>query len=192
MLKSSSKKQKKGQGFNNPISVLISVTLLGTFAVFAPFNVSFFDSININRILPSFYTPKSISIIPEPSFTSDQNYWDENCTHGWTSDVTCDAIVSRVQSCLVNNSSLYCSAYETYMKQSLQQQPLLCNSLHVQSTNDLIADKNIDIGFSDILKIFENQEPVLQTILQHRLLILDDSGGIRTLNQLLKRQLLCR
>jgi hypothetical protein len=125
MQKSSPKKPKKSQGFGNPISVLISVTLLGTFAVFAPFNVSFFDSININRILPSFYTPNSLSIIPEPSFTSDQNYWDENCTHGWTSDVTCDAIVSRVQSCLVNNSSLYCSAYETYMKKFLQQHPLL-------------------------------------------------------------------
>jgi len=127
MLKSSSKKQKKGQGFNNPISVLISVTLLGTFAVFAPFNVSFFDSININHILPSFYTPNTISVIPEPSFTSDRNYWNENCTHGWTSDVTCDAIVSRVQSCLVNKASLYCSSYETYMKEFLHKQlfPLL-------------------------------------------------------------------
>ena len=123
--KSLSKKPKKTQGFGNPISVLISVTLLGTFAVFAPFNVSFFDSININRILPSFYTPNSISVIPEASFTSDQNYWDENCAHGWSSDITCDAIVSRVQSCLVNNSSLYCSAYETYMKELLHQQPLL-------------------------------------------------------------------
>ena len=127
MHKPSSKNPKKSQGFGNPISVLISVTLLGTFAVFAPFNVSFFNSININRILPSFYTPNSILVIPEPSFTSDRNYWDENCTHGWTSDVTCDAIVSRVQSCLVNKASRYCSAYETYMKESLHQQlfPLL-------------------------------------------------------------------
>ena len=125
MQKSSSKKPKKSQGFSNPISVLISVTLLGTFAVFAPFNVSFFDSININRIFPSFYTPNTISAIPEPSFTSDQTYWNENCTHGWTSDVTCDVIVSRAQSCLVNKSSLYCSAYETYLKKSLQQQSLL-------------------------------------------------------------------
>jgi hypothetical protein len=125
MQKSSAKKQKKSQGFSNPISVLISVTLLSTFAIFAPFNISVFDSININRILPSFYTPNSISDIPEPSFTSDQNYWDENCTHGWTSDLTCDAIVSMVQSCLINKASLYCSAYETYMKELLHQQPLL-------------------------------------------------------------------
>lgn len=124
MPKSSSKKQKKGQGFNNPISVLISVTLLGTFTVFGPFNVSFFNSININRILPSFYTQNSVSVIPEPSFTSDQGYWNENCSHGWASDTTCEAIVSRVQSCLVNKTSLYCSAYETYMKEFLQQPPL--------------------------------------------------------------------
>ena len=124
MPKSSSKKQKKGQGFNNPISVLISVTLLGTFAVFGPFNVSFFDSININRILPSFYAQNSGSFIPVPSFTSDQNYWSENCSHGWASDTTCDAIVSRVQSCLVNKTSLYCSAYEIYMEEFLHQ-PLL-------------------------------------------------------------------
>lgn len=117
MPKYSSKKQKKGKGFSNPISVLISVTLLGTFAVFAPFNVSFFDSININRILPSFYIPNSVSVTPEPSFASDQNYWNENCSHGWGSDATCDTITFRVQSCLVNESSLYCSAYETYMKE---------------------------------------------------------------------------
>ena len=122
MPKSSSKKQKKGKGFSNSISVLLSVTLLGTFAVFGPFNVSFFDSININRILPSFYIHNRGSVIPDASFTSDQDYWNENCSYGWASDATCDAIVSRVQSCLVNKSSLYCSAYETYMREFLQQQ----------------------------------------------------------------------
>lgn len=116
MPKSSSKKQKKGKGFSNSISVLLSVTLLGTFAVFGPFNVSFFDSININRILPSFRIQNTASVRTAPSFASDQNYWNKNCSHGWASDVTCEAIVSRVESCLVSMASTYCSAYETYMK----------------------------------------------------------------------------
>ena len=124
MAKFSSKKQKNGQGFGNPMPVLISVTLLGTFAVFGPFNVSFFHSININSILPSFYTPNDASTNTAPSFTSDQNYWNNNCSHGWASDATCDAIVSRVRSCLVNMASPYCSSYETYMQEFLKQQQL--------------------------------------------------------------------
>lgn len=121
MPKLSSKKQKKGQGFNNSISVLLSVTLLGTFAVFGPFNVSFFNSININRILPSFHIQNSISVSPDLSFASDQNFWNENCGHGWTSDTMCDAIVLRVQSCGVNGASPYCLSYENYIQTFLGQ-----------------------------------------------------------------------
>ena len=124
MAKFSSKKQKNGQGFGNPIPVLVSVTLLGTFAVFGPFNVSFFNSININSILPSFYTPNDASTNIALSFTSDQNYWNNNCSHGWSSDASCDDIVSRVRSCLINKASLYCSAYESYMHGFLKQQQL--------------------------------------------------------------------
>jgi hypothetical protein len=52
------------------------------------------------------------------SFTADQQYWSANCSHGWTSDTTCDNIVTRSQACSISTESAYCSEYESYLEQS--------------------------------------------------------------------------
>jgi hypothetical protein len=51
------------------------------------------------------------------SFSADQQYWSANCSHGWSSDSTCDNIVARSQSCSISTESAYCSEYNNYLKQ---------------------------------------------------------------------------
>lgn len=51
------------------------------------------------------------------SFSADQQYWATNCSHGWSSNSTCDDIVARSQSCSIGTDSAYCSEYENYLKQ---------------------------------------------------------------------------
>ena len=117
-----SPKQKKNQGWDNPMSVLLSVTLIGVFMVSGPLNATLHNA--INDVLETFGSTESESIYKSPeaaSFPSDEQYWDFYCSNGWNSDSTCDDIVSRVQSCLVNMASLYCSAYKSYMQEFLKQ-----------------------------------------------------------------------
>jgi len=51
------------------------------------------------------------------SFTADQQYWSANCSHGWSSDATCDNIVARSQACSISAESAYCSEYTSYLEQ---------------------------------------------------------------------------
>ena len=51
------------------------------------------------------------------SFAMDRQYWDANCSHGWSSDSTCDNIVIRAQTCSTQITTTYCSDYKEYMKQ---------------------------------------------------------------------------
>jgi hypothetical protein len=51
------------------------------------------------------------------SFSADQQYWAANCSRGWSSNSTCDAIVARSQSCSISADSAYCSEYANYLKQ---------------------------------------------------------------------------
>jgi hypothetical protein len=51
------------------------------------------------------------------SFSADHQYWEANCSHGWSSNSTCDDIVSRAQSCSISVESAYCSEYNSYLKQ---------------------------------------------------------------------------
>ena len=67
------------------------------FVILAPLNASLHNS--INTALSKLDRSNGISVNTDASFTSDQNYWSDNCSHGWVSDATCDVIVSRVQSC---------------------------------------------------------------------------------------------
>jgi hypothetical protein len=60
--------------------------------------------------------PASLSVNHEPSFASDQKYWDANCTGKWSSDPMCEAIVARTQSCSISVDSVYCSNYDNYMR----------------------------------------------------------------------------
>lgn len=55
----------------------------------------------------------------EASLAADAQYWDVNCSHGWSSDSTCDTIVVRTQSCEISAASTYCSEYKTYLRQFL-------------------------------------------------------------------------
>lgn len=55
--------------------------------------------------------------VPSYSFSADQQYWGANCSHGWSSNSTCDDIVTRTQSCSISTESAYCSEYESYLKQ---------------------------------------------------------------------------
>lgn len=51
------------------------------------------------------------------SFASDQRYWSANCSHGWSADSTCNAIMLRAQSCEIASTSTYCSSYKDYLLQ---------------------------------------------------------------------------
>jgi len=51
------------------------------------------------------------------SFSADQQYWTANCSHGWSSNSTCEEIVVRSQACSISAESAYCSAYDKYLKQ---------------------------------------------------------------------------
>jgi hypothetical protein len=62
-------------------------------------------------------TTASISTNTTYSFSTDQQYWAINCSHGWSSDSTCDEIVTRSQSCSISGESAYCSAYNNYLRQ---------------------------------------------------------------------------
>jgi len=57
-----------------------------------------------------------ISNSGEASFVADQQYWDANCSHGWSLDSTCENIVLRAQSCSISLASAYCSQYDTYLQ----------------------------------------------------------------------------
>jgi hypothetical protein len=62
-------------------------------------------------------TQANISSTISYSFLADQQYWAANCSHGWSSNSTCDDIVMRSQSCSISAESAYCSEYNNYMKQ---------------------------------------------------------------------------
>ena len=62
--------------------------------------------------------PANLRLSGNPSFESDRQYWDANCSHGGTSsDATCNAISVRTQSCSISADSAYCSQYNHYMQQ---------------------------------------------------------------------------
>ena len=110
-----SSKQEKKQGISNQMAVLLAVALISVFVIFGPLNTTLYNS--IDSLLASFDGPDGVSVSTDASFTSDQNYWSDNCSHGWSSDATCDAIVSRVQSCQVGLASAYCTSNESYIQQ---------------------------------------------------------------------------
>ena len=109
-----SSKQEKKQGISNQMIALLVVALIGAFVIFGPLNATLYHS--INNVLAIFDSPDGVSVNTDASFTSDQNYWSDNCSHGWSSDATCDAIVSRVQSCQLSLASAYCTSNENYMR----------------------------------------------------------------------------
>lgn len=62
-------------------------------------------------------TNASVSTNVGYSFSADQQYWATNCSRGWSSNSTCDEIVTRSQACSISAESAYCSEYANYLKQ---------------------------------------------------------------------------
>jgi hypothetical protein len=50
------------------------------------------------------------------TFAADEQYWEANCSHGWSSNARCDDILSRAKLCEKGLDSAYCSDYANYMQ----------------------------------------------------------------------------
>jgi len=59
----------------------------------------------------------SVSTGATYSFSADQQYWSATCSHGWSSNSTCDDIVTRSQACSISGESAYCSEYANYLEE---------------------------------------------------------------------------
>jgi hypothetical protein len=110
-----SSNQEKKQALVNPLYVLVFLVLLLALLLIGP--LSGRTSSSINGILGALGgAPAGLSTSSDVTFASDQQYWDTNCSHGWSSDSTCETIVQRVQSCSVSTGSVYCSEYDHYLQ----------------------------------------------------------------------------
>jgi hypothetical protein len=109
-------KQKKRQDWVDPLLVLVSIALLSVLIAFGPLNGNMYSSIPNAPVMESGAAEHPSSSVGV-SFASDIQYWDAKCSHGWTSDATCDALVSRIQSCALGVGLAYCSEYDAYIQQ---------------------------------------------------------------------------
>ena len=93
--------------------ISISVFFILLFTLFViPFTGNLYSSLtNVNG------THANVSTNASYSFSADHQYWTANCSHGWSSNSTCDNIVVRSQACSISTESAYCSAYDKYLKQ---------------------------------------------------------------------------
>jgi len=109
-------KQKKRQDLVDPMLVFVSIALLSILIAFGPLNGNMYSSIP-NAVVMDGGAADNASNSVGVSFASDLQYWDAKCSHGWTSDATCDALVSRIQSCALSVGLAYCSEYDAYIRQ---------------------------------------------------------------------------
>ena len=109
-----SQKQARSKGIIDPIFILAVLVVILTFVVFAPANNLYNSAENTLGSFRKASTGLTASSVV--SFSSDLQYWESNCTHGWTSDTACDVIVQRTQSCSASVDSVYCSAYDKYLQ----------------------------------------------------------------------------
>ena len=111
-----SSKQRRRHSAIDPLFVLVFLVMVLTLLVFAPLIDKTYDS--FSNAPGSFSNVSSgLSLTKEASFAADLQYWNANCSHGWTSDSGCDAIASRAQSCMISIDSVYCSEYDSYLQQ---------------------------------------------------------------------------
>jgi len=110
--------QEKRQGMVDPIVVLLFVTLLCALVAFGPLNGRVLSSSH-GALLTQGGSAGEISVNAGTSFTSNLQYWNSTCSHGWTKNSTCDALASAAQFCVigVGTDSAYCSEYDTYLQQ---------------------------------------------------------------------------
>ncbi len=93
------------------ISIFVFFILLFTLFVI-PFTGNLYSS-----LVTANSTDASISTNASYSFSADHQYWTANCSHGWSSNSTCEEIVVRSQACSISAESAYCSQYGKYLKQ---------------------------------------------------------------------------
>jgi hypothetical protein len=111
-----SSKQEKRHGLVDPVYVLVFLVLILALLVPGPLTGNINNSFSGALGTPG-KAPAGVSASGYVSFTSDQQYWDANCSRGWSSDSTCEDIVLRAQSCSISTASAYCSQYDTYLLQ---------------------------------------------------------------------------
>ena len=97
------------------ISVFVFLALILTLLVI-PFTGNLYSSLSAT-LGNGNSSNASVSTGATYSFSADQQYWAANCSHGWSSNSTCDEIVVRSQSCSISAESVYCSEYGSYLKQ---------------------------------------------------------------------------
>ena len=115
-MSSISSRQVKGQGLVDRILVLVSLVVIGTLMLLDPRTGKI--DITISNARETLGSTAGSTVSREVvSFTSDEQYWSANCSHGWSSDSTCDLLVARARSCAVSVDSAYCSEYDAYMQQ---------------------------------------------------------------------------
>jgi hypothetical protein len=93
------------------ISIIVFFVLLFTLFVI-PFTGNLYNSLSTMNS-----TRANVSTNAGYSFSADHQYWTANCSHGWSSNSTCDDFVVRSQACSISAESAYCSAYDKYLKQ---------------------------------------------------------------------------
>ena len=111
-----SSKQEKSHGLVDPFYVLVFLVLILALLVLGPLTGNINNSFS-GALGTLGNAPAGVSASTEVSFTSDHQYWNANCSRGWSSDSTCEDIVLRSQSCVANVASAYCSAYADYLQQ---------------------------------------------------------------------------
>jgi hypothetical protein len=111
-----SSKQAKRHGLVDPVYVLVFLVLILALLLLGPLTSNTYSS--VSSVLGTLgRAPAAVSASANVSFTADQQYWDANCNHGWSSNSSCDNIVLRSQSCVAEVASAYCSAYADYLQQ---------------------------------------------------------------------------
>ena len=111
-----SSKHTKRQVALNPNIILALVVLILALVVFTPFAGNIYNSLG-TALGTVDSTHANISTNANYSFSADQQYWSANCSHGWSSNSTCDNIVTRSQACSISAESAYCTEYGNYLKQ---------------------------------------------------------------------------
>jgi hypothetical protein len=111
-----SSKQEKSHGLVEPVYILAFLVLILALLLMGPLTSSTYSSVS-SALGTLGGAPAKVSAVGNVSFTADQQYWDANCSHGWTSNSSCDDIVLRSQSCVADVASAYCSAYDDYLQQ---------------------------------------------------------------------------
>jgi hypothetical protein len=93
------------------MSIFVFFILLFTLFII-PFTGNLYNSLTtVNS------THANVSTNANYFFSADERYWTANCSHGWSSNSTCDDIVLRSQACSISAESAYCSDYNKYLKQ---------------------------------------------------------------------------